>query len=326
MSDETQINITNARNTIDPVNTGSGNKVDINHHFHLQPSDAPGQTLVNTSFDGRGFPGCRRSVLIDLSAKNKLGFINGSITPPDLNTSNYQQWSRCNHMVTFWLLNSVSKDIEGNAICSKTSRDMWMSLEHRLGKTSGAKLFHLQKEIIGSVQGTLDISTYFTRLKRLWDELDSLNADVVCTCVCICEGQKKLTKSLQDQRLVQFLMGLTDVYSNVRSIILMSNYLPTLDYTCYLLLQDENQREVFANAHFPSETVSVMVGITASPIQKQGKQAQRNVFPLQRQKGNQFRNKGRKTKFNPDVTCNHCIKIGHIKEDCHRLIGYPDDF
>uniref|UniRef100_M1B5H6 Uncharacterized protein n=1 Tax=Solanum tuberosum TaxID=4113 RepID=M1B5H6_SOLTU len=54
MSDETQINITNARNTIDPVNTGSGNKVDINHHFHLQPSDAPGQTLVNTSFDGRG--------------------------------------------------------------------------------------------------------------------------------------------------------------------------------------------------------------------------------------------------------------------------------
>ncbi|KAH0648052.1 hypothetical protein KY285_033300 [Solanum tuberosum] len=52
------------------------------------------------SFDGKGFPGWCRCVFIALSAKNKLGFINGTITPPDLNDAEYQRWSRCNFMIT----------------------------------------------------------------------------------------------------------------------------------------------------------------------------------------------------------------------------------
>ncbi|KAG5569067.1 hypothetical protein H5410_058833, partial [Solanum commersonii] len=36
--------------------------------------------------------------------------------------------------------------------------------------------------------------------------------------------------------------------------------------------------------------------------------------------------KGRKTKFNPNVTCAYCGKLGHIMDNCHRLHGYPDDF
>lgn len=147
------------------------------------------------------------------------------------------------------------KGHRGQCHISKTARDLWLSLEHRFGQTSGAKLFHLQKEITSLVQGNLDIAGYFTRLKKLWDELDSLNTDVTCSCICVCDGKRKLMKSLQDQRLMQFLMGLNEVYFQVRSSILMENPLPTLDHAYSLLLQDENQREVFVNAQFPSETV-----------------------------------------------------------------------
>lgn len=197
-------------------------------------------------------------MFITLSAKNKLDFINDTITPPDLNDAEYQRWSHCNHMITSWLLNSVTKDIKDSVIYSKTSRDLWMSLEHRFRQTSGAKLFHPQKEITCLVRGTLDIAGYFTRLKRLWDELDSLNVDIVCSCVSVCDGQRKLIKSLQDQNLMQFLMGLNEIYSQEKSNILMENPLCTLDYAYSLLLQYENQREMFANAQFPSETASLM--------------------------------------------------------------------
>lgn len=62
------------------------------------------------------------------------------------------------------------------------------------------------------MQGNNNIAGYFTKLKQLWDELDALNIIICCSCVCVCEGKEKLTKSLEDQTLIQFLMGLNDVY------------------------------------------------------------------------------------------------------------------
>lgn len=85
-------------------------------------------------------------------------------------------------------------------------------MEHRFGKLNGPKLFHLQKKVSVLVQGNLDVSAYFTKLKRPWDELDSLNSDIVCTCDSLCEEKQKIRKSVQEQRLIQFLMGLNDVY------------------------------------------------------------------------------------------------------------------
>ena len=90
------------------------------------------------------------------------------------------------------------------------------------------------------MQGDFDISGYFTKLKRLWDELDPLNADIACSCICVCNGKSKISKSLQDQRHIQFLMGLSDTYSQARGTILMMNQLPGMDLAYSLLLQDEN--------------------------------------------------------------------------------------
>ncbi|XP_075095271.1 uncharacterized protein LOC142173557 [Nicotiana tabacum] len=106
---------------------------DVNHPYFLHSSDAPGMTLVTSPFDGRGFPGWRRSILIVLSAKNKLGFINGVCDEPTLGSKDHAQWSRCNDMVTLWLLNSLTKEIGDNVIYSKSAREIWNSLEHKFG-------------------------------------------------------------------------------------------------------------------------------------------------------------------------------------------------
>ncbi|XP_015159330.1 uncharacterized protein [Solanum tuberosum] len=176
------------------------------HLYHLHASDAPGMVLINNLFDGKCYQGWRRSVLIALSAKNKQGFINGSQPSPLIVSPDLHLWSRCNDMVTSWLLNSLSKDIADNVIYSSTARELWLSLEHRFGQSNGAKLFHLQKDLSRLVHGTNNIAGYFTKLERLWDELDFLNSNFKCNCVCVYHGKQRLEKSLQDERLIQFLM------------------------------------------------------------------------------------------------------------------------
>ncbi|XP_019235591.1 PREDICTED: uncharacterized protein LOC109215922 [Nicotiana attenuata] len=307
-----------------PAQTSSGNgiNVDLNHPFFLHSSDAPGMSLVNAVFDGKGFQGWKRFILIAISAKNKAGFINVTVAPPPITSKDYQPWS--------------------SVIYSNSARDLWISLEHRFGQSNGAKLCHLQKELSGLSQGTNDIASYFTRLKRLWDELDSLNSNVKCTCTCICEGKKMLEKSQEDERLIQFFMGLNEAYGQARGNILMMSPLPNINHAYSLVLQDENQREVYANPLISTDASSFMVVSQANFTsqgnfslrngkQKSSGQFQRNnnVAPAPRSGYAPQKSpnpKGKRTRFNPNVSCTYCKKTGHTVDDCYRIIGFPDNF
>ncbi|XP_033511169.1 uncharacterized protein [Nicotiana tomentosiformis] len=210
---------TTITSTGDTSNAAKPNSYDINHPYLPNNSDSPGMTLVNTVFDGRGYPGWRRSILMSLSAMKKLDFINGACQSPDLKSPDQEQWSYVNDMVISWILNTLSKDIAYSVIYSKTAKELWDSLEQRFERSNEAKLYHLHKEL---------------------------------------SGRAKLTMSLEDRRLIQFLMGLNDIYAQAEGNILMMNPLPSIDIAYSLLLQDENQREVYANKYFNSESVSFM--------------------------------------------------------------------
>ncbi|XP_016435017.1 uncharacterized protein LOC107761308 [Nicotiana tabacum] len=189
---------TTITSTDDTSNVVKPISYDVNHLYHLNNSDSPGMTLVNIVFDGRGYPGWRRSILLSLSAKKKLGFINGAYRSPNLKSLDHEQWSCVNDIVISWILNALSKDIVDSVIYYKIAKKLWDSVEQRFERSNGAKLYHLQKDLSGLVHGNSDIAGYFTKLKRLWDELDALNVIICCLCVCACEGKAKLTKSLED--------------------------------------------------------------------------------------------------------------------------------
>ncbi|XP_019248718.1 PREDICTED: uncharacterized protein LOC109227985 [Nicotiana attenuata] len=194
--------------------------MDSSNPYYLHPSDSPGMVLVNTLFDGKGYAGWSRVIVIALSAKNKLGFIDGSFPEPAADSAH-----------------------------RKLQKEIWKDLATRFGQCNGAQLYQLQKELSNAVQGASDIAGYFTKVKKVWDELDALNTFDHCTCKCICDGKLKTMKSHQDGRLIQFLMGLNEAYSGVKSSILMMDPLPSVHHAYSLLIQDEKQREVHVTSH-----------------------------------------------------------------------------
>lgn len=129
----------------------------------------------------------------------------------------------------------------------------------------------MKKELNESIQEVNDIASYITKLKRVWDELDSLSSNIKCICMCVCEGKSKLQKSLEDQRIIQFLMGLNEVYSHARGNILMMNPLPSINLAYSMLLQDENQRESYVNPTNNSTVSSFMATGQGGYPYKKGK-------------------------------------------------------
>lgn len=148
-------------------------------------------------------------------------------------------------MVISWLLNFVSADIRNSIVYMTSATSIWDDLTIRYAQSNMPKLFNLRKEITQLNQGSMSIASYFTKYKSLTDELECLSARPVCTCdKCTCEINLKLRKYEQKQMLTQFLIGLGDHFTAIRGQILMMKPIPTLSQCYFMLLQEENQREI----------------------------------------------------------------------------------
>nr|XP_016437721.1 PREDICTED: uncharacterized protein LOC107763743 [Nicotiana tabacum] len=277
--------------------------IDISSPLYIHPSDSPGVTLVLVSFDGIGYRSWKRSVLRALSVKNKLWFVNGDCRKPPPNSPQFRQWERCDDMVTSWILNSLSKEISDSVEYVSDSVELWRKLEDRYDQTNGVKLYQIQKEINDLVQGSLDITTYYTRIKRLWEELSNLSAKSQCTCVCTCRSKDNMHKVEQDRRLIQFLMGLNEVYTTMRGSILMMKHLPSLAQAFPLLVQEEKQREFKPNNQLSLESTSLHVN--TAPSQHQ------NPFGAQNFKTHYTAKSGH---FKGRPFCDYCKRPCHTKD------------
>ncbi|XP_049376632.1 uncharacterized protein LOC125841520 [Solanum stenotomum] len=135
-------------------------------------------------------------------------------------------------------------------------------------------------------------------------------------------------------------MGLNDSYGQARGTILIMNPLPDINVAYSLLLQDENQKETYMSSLMPSDSSSFMVN---SMNQYRGRQSQQftgnnfrsgnsyprppNNSPAPQKSQKQFQKfKEKKEKYDPNANCSHCGKNGHLKINCFRLIGFPEDF
>ncbi|XP_015057536.1 uncharacterized protein LOC107003766 [Solanum pennellii] len=195
--------------------------------MYIHPFESVGFGIIPTAFDGVNYRSWRRGMLRDLSVKNKMGFVIGKRKKPVQNDPQINQWERCDDMVTSWILHLLSKDMTDILQYVSNAAELLQELEDRYDQTNGAKLYKLQKEISDLVQGSMDVTTYYTKIKRLWEELETLDVSNQFNCVCVYGAKTAIYKAEQDRRLTQFLMGLNKVYTIVRGSILMMNPLPT---------------------------------------------------------------------------------------------------
>ncbi|XVF88368.1 hypothetical protein PTKIN_Ptkin19aG0045100 [Pterospermum kingtungense] len=72
---------------------------DVRSPFYIHYSDNSGMVLVTHPLVGSNYNTWRISVLIALTVKNKVGFVDGSISHPDSSDLLFSAWLRCNSLV-----------------------------------------------------------------------------------------------------------------------------------------------------------------------------------------------------------------------------------
>lgn len=77
-------------------------------------------------------------------------------------------------------------------------------------------------------QEKTSISTYYSKLKIVWGELQVSNPLLVCTCYCKCGVAKKIEDMREQEKVFDLVMGLDDTFSTMKSQILSVDPLPSL--------------------------------------------------------------------------------------------------
>ncbi|CAH1440348.1 unnamed protein product [Lactuca virosa] len=259
----------------------------------LGSSDNPNLVLVSNVFNGIGFSAWKRSISIFLLAKNKFGLVDGTIAQPLVTSPSYSSWNRVNSMVISWILNSLSKNIADSVLMLQSAHEIWQELNQRYEQYDGALIYHIHQQLYSLSQNSDDFSSYFTKLTKMWDELRIVQGLPACSC----GTAAGIHKFLEDQRLIQLLMGLNDSYKVIRGQILMMKPLPSVATAYSMIIQEEQQLNINLPSSFTNEVVTMNMSVASSIIQ--------NKKPL---------------------ACNQCKKNGHSKAQCYLLIGFPANF
>ncbi|XP_031486348.1 uncharacterized protein LOC116254842 [Nymphaea colorata] len=192
--------------------------------FYIHHSDNPGNALVSQSFNGEIYGTWSRAMVMALSVKNKIKFIDGSIIEPNKNDPNHRLWVRCNNLVLSWILNSVTKDILVSIIYSTNAREVWQDLKERLTQSLAPRIFQIQSST-QLQQDTMSVALYYTKLMALWDELGSYSLVPICSC----GAMKAYSDQIQRECVMQFLMGLNDSYNSIKGHILLVDHLSNIN-------------------------------------------------------------------------------------------------
>ncbi|GJS07108.1 ribonuclease H-like domain-containing protein [Tanacetum coccineum] len=187
--------------------------LDQGNPLHLHPYDSNCASIVSVKLTWvENYRIWASAMKLALQIKHKMGFVNGTCVRCSYLASAplVEYWDRCNDVVLNWILSSLSQDVY---------------LGH---------VFLIMLKLFGMNWKKLMIGLMVQLCLIQFDILTKL-PDCVCTARAELGGHGKL---------MQFLMGLDDVYQPIRSSLLTREVLPEVKDAFVILAREESHRGI----------------------------------------------------------------------------------
>ncbi|XP_004497949.1 uncharacterized protein [Cicer arietinum] len=244
-----------------------------------------------------------------LSSKNKIQFINGSLPQLASTHPDFELWDRAKNMVISWITRTLSSHISQSTICIDTAYDICCYLRERFTKGNHFQIYDLLRDLHSIKQIDHNLSTFFTNLKILWDELEDLRPTPSCICspTCKCNLSTIVNIFKQQEYVTCFLKGLNDNYANVRTQILLMDPLPSISNVYSMVVQREPNTNptTLDNTAFHINSRNPSFGGQGPPQPARG----RGRGPSKNQ-----------------MFCTNCDKTNHTMETCYFKHGFPPGY
>ncbi|XP_075074561.1 uncharacterized protein LOC142162144 [Nicotiana tabacum] len=189
-------------------------------------------------------------------------------------------------------MNTVSLSLISSVIYTSNAYTVWEDLKERFDKDNASRACYLHKEIATLTQGISIVSVYYTKLRELWDEYETLTPPPTCGCA----ESRKHVEHYQIKKLYQLLTGLNESYENAKNRVLMTWPLPNLNQAYAMIVNVESQR------------------------------INKKMYMLRTNTNSNRGYKPRNSFGKAAVWCGYYKYKGHTRENCFNLHRHPSDF
>ena len=140
------------------------------------------------------------------------------------------------------------------------------------------------------------VSTYFSDLKFIWQELDHRKPIPFTQTEVI----KVRTTAIEEERVYLFLAGLDDIYDSIRGEILRTDPLPSIENVFSTLQREEQRRNTMLNQRDISQVAMAAKKFVPSSFSQHS------------------------SSITVGGRCSHCGSDKHLVDSCIKKNGYPE--
>ena len=137
-------------------------------HYVLHHSDNPGALITPVLLQGDNYSEWATELWNSLQAKQKIGFIDGSIIKPTSNPD-LARWTSTNSMIVGWIRTSIDPQVHSTVSHVADGSKLWDSLKQRFSVKNAVRKHLLEDEITNCKPNGQSVLEYYGRLSKLWE-------------------------------------------------------------------------------------------------------------------------------------------------------------
>ena len=278
---------------------------------------------ISITMDGTNYVIWAQAMSSFLRGRKFWRIVTGDITEPTPTeeedkaqfADRLEDWDSKNHQIITWIRNSCATSISLQFGRFTTAKSLWDFLAQRYTTADLAHQYQLLSTLHGMKQQPgQTINNFLSEIHHIWDQLTSSEPDFTDDT-----NAKKFTTYRDRQRLVLFLMALTDNFEHVRASLLHRSPLPSLDQAVTELLSEETR----LGPRKPSTTDSILA-TTKGPLSDTALATHRGYQSYQsKNQPSNYQSKNHSQSKSSKPWCNYCRTFGHTLLECRvRICKY----
>lgn len=218
-----------------------------------------------------------------------------------------EEWDSKNHQIITWIRNTSIPSISLQFGRFDSAHALWKFLATRYTTADLACQYQLMTSLCRQRQEPgQSISAFLPQIYSIWDQLTSSDPKWNCDADAVL-----FTTYRDQQRLILFLMGLSDAFEPVRASLLHRIPLPTLDQAISELLSEETRLGLSSNTHMDTALAAPNFRGRGSSNGSRGSSSRNNECTFCHATNHRLLTC-------PTRICQHCHKRGpgHYRSDC----------
>ncbi|KAJ9553092.1 hypothetical protein OSB04_017137 [Centaurea solstitialis] len=269
--------------------------------------------LINLKLNSQNYALWTRMIRVAIGGKSKALLQHLTSDPPNQNSEEYEQWEQEDLIVFSWLIQNIEPSLAGNLTEYPTAKTLWDALvvTYSSGRDK-LQTFNLHVKANDIKQNDRSLEEFWITLQGIWGEIDRIDPNPM-KCP---EDIKTYSKLRSEQKLFQFLNAIDRRYEPIKREILRLEPLPSAE-AAYATVRKEAAHQNILGAT-SNETQGIAVGLVASETEGLGLITKGH----RRLEGKRNGPPGKDEKAH--LKCDHCGMTRHTKEQCYRIVGYPD--